>query len=293
MTPLYEVSSILSTRHIFRITVALLISALFLLPLVFMVSGSLRGTGLAPPRTPELIPREPTLEDYERAFELVDLARYTLNSVLVVALAVPLTLLVASWAGFAMSRLPARARGWLVAVSLVSLMVPITALLVPRFALFSWLGLTNTYVPLLAPVLIGTSPFYVLLFYWAFRRIPSELYEACRLEGLSSFTVWYRVALPLVRPVTFAVAVLVAVFTWSNFLDPLIYLFDEDLFTLPLGLRALAQLDRQDFPVLLAASVVATVPRGSGLPLRAAILPGARRGRAGGWGDEESARPAR
>ena len=96
--------------------------------------------------------------------------------------------------------------GWLVAVSLVSLMVPITALLVPRFALFSWLGLTNTYVPLVAPALIGTSPFYVLLFYWAFRRIPSELYEACRLEGLSPFTVWWRVALPLVRPVTVAVA---------------------------------------------------------------------------------------
>ena len=147
-----------------------------------------------------------------------------------------------------MARLPERARAWLVAVSLVSLMVPITALLVPRFALFSWLGLTNTYVPLVAPALIGTSPFYVLLFYWGFRRIPAELYEACRLEGLSPFTVWWRVALPLVRPVTVAVGVLAAVFTWSNFLDPLIYLFDENLFTLPLGLRSLAQLDRQDFP---------------------------------------------
>jgi multiple sugar transport system permease protein len=260
MTPLNEVSLISSNRHALRITVALLVSALFLVPLAFMVSGSLRGTGLAPPRTPELIPRQPTLENYERAFELVDLARYTLNSLIVVALAVPLTLLVASWAGFAIARLPPRARGWLVAASLVALMVPVTALLVPRFALFSWLGLTNTYVPLVAPALIGTSPFYVLLFYWAFRRIPAELYEACRLEGLSPFTVWWRVALPLVRPVTVAVAVLAAVFTWSNFLDPLIYLFDERLFTLPLGLRSLAQLDRQDFPVLLAASVIATAP---------------------------------
>jgi multiple sugar transport system permease protein len=259
MPPLLEVSSV-SNRNALRIVLALLVSALFLLPLAFMVSGSLRNPDLPPPRTPELLPQEPTLENYERAFELVDLARYTLNSVIVVALAVPLTLLVASWAGFAMARLPARARAWLVAISLVSLMVPITALLVPRFALFSWFGLTNTYVPLVAPALIGTSPFYVLLFYWAFRRIPAELYEACRLEGLSPFTVWWRVALPLVRPVTVAVAVLAAVFTWSNFLDPLIYLFDESLFTLPLGLKALAQLDRQDFPVLLAASVIATAP---------------------------------
>jgi multiple sugar transport system permease protein len=139
-------------------------------------------------------------------------------------------------------------------------MVPITALLVPRFAIFSWLGLTNTYVPLIAPALIGTSPFYVLLFYWAFRRIPTELYEACRLEGLSPLTVWWRIGMPLVRPVIVAVAVLAAVFTWSNFLDPLIYLYDEDLFTLPLGLKALAQVDRQDFPVLLAGAVIATAP---------------------------------
>jgi multiple sugar transport system permease protein len=225
-----------------------------------MVTGSLRKAGLPPPRTPELVPSEPTLESYRRAFELVDLARYTFNSVLVVVIAVPLTLLFASWAGFAMARLPRRAGAWLVAASLVSLMVPITALLVPRFAIFSWLGLTDTYVPLVAPALIGMSPFYVLLFYWGFRRIPAELFEACRLEGLSPFTVWRRIALPLARPVTVAVAVLAAVFTWSNFLDPLIYLFDENNFTLPLGLRSLAQVDRQDFPLLLAGAVTATVP---------------------------------
>jgi multiple sugar transport system permease protein len=247
-------------RGRWRHLAAALVATVFLLPLVFMLTGSLRKAGLPPPRTPELVPDEPTLESYRRAFDLVDLARYTFNSALVVAIAVPLTVLFASWAGFAMARLPRRAGAWLVAGSLVSLMVPITALLVPRFAIFSWLGLTDTYVPLVAPALIGMSPFYVLLFYWGFRRIPSELFEACRLEGLSPFTVWRRIALPLARPVTVAVAVLAAVFTWSNFLDPLIYLFDEDNFTLPLGLRSLAQVDRQDFPLLLAGAVTATVP---------------------------------
>jgi multiple sugar transport system permease protein len=243
-------------RHLVAAGVAIV----FLLPLAFMISGSLRKAGLPPPRTPELVPSVLALDNYSRAFELVDLARYTLNSALVVALAVPLTIVFASWAGFAMARLPRRGAGTLVAISLVSLMVPVTALLVPRFALFRSLGLTDTYVPLVAPALIGTSPFYVLLFYWSFRRIPQELYEASRLEGLSPFAVWWRVAMPLARPVTVAVAVLAAVFTWSNFLDPLIYLFDEDKFTLPLGLRALAQLDRQDFPLFLAGAVTATAP---------------------------------
>jgi multiple sugar transport system permease protein len=230
------------------------------LPLVFMVTGSLRKAGLPPPRTPELLPSPLAFENYERAFELVDLPRYTLNSLIVVAAAVPLTVLFASWAGFAMARLPRRAAGGLVALSLVALMVPVTALLIPRFAIFKTLGLTDTYWPLIAPALIGTSPFYVLLFYWSFRRLPPELFDACRLEGLSPLAVWWRVALPLVRPVTVAIAVLAFVFTWSNFLDPLIYLFDQEKFTLPLGLKSLAQLDRQNFPLLLAGAVTATAP---------------------------------
>jgi multiple sugar transport system permease protein len=239
---------------------AIAVAVVFLAPLVYMVSGSLRKAGLPPPRSPELVPSPVAWENYDRAFELVDIPRYTLNSLLVAAFAVPLSVLFASWAGFAMARLPGRARTALIAVSLIALMVPVTALLVPRFALFKSLGLIDTYVPLIAPALIGMSPFYVLIFYWAFRRIPEELYEAARLEGLSPFQTWRGVAMPLVRPVTLAVALLVFVFTWSNFLDPLIYLFDQERFTLPLGLKLLAQLDPQNFPLLLAGAVAATAP---------------------------------
>jgi multiple sugar transport system permease protein len=232
----------------------------FLLPLVFMVTGSLRKAGLPPPRGFELLPWPPALDNYGRAFELVDIPRYTLNSLIVVAFAVPLTVLFASWAGFAMAQLPRRAGGVLAGVALVALMVPVTALMVPRFAIFRTLQLTDTYVPLIAPSLMGTSPFYVLLFFWSFRRLPTELFEASRLEGVGPLRAWWTVAMPLVRPVAVAVAVLSFVFTWSNFLDPLIYLFDERKFTLPLGLRSLSTLDPQNFPLLLAGAVTATAP---------------------------------
>jgi multiple sugar transport system permease protein len=239
---------------------ALAVCAVLLAPIVYMVAGSLRKAGLPPPRSPELLPSPVAWENYERAFDLVDLPRYALNSLLVAAVAVPLSVVVASWAGFAMSRLPGRLRGLLLAASLTALMVPATALLVPRFVLFKQLGLIDTYVPLIAPALIGMSPFYVLLFYWAFGRIPAELYEAARLEGLTPLQTWWRVGMPLVRPVALAVGLLAFVFSWSNFLDPLIYLFDQERFTLPLGLKLLAQLDPQNFPLLLAGAVVATAP---------------------------------
>jgi multiple sugar transport system permease protein len=235
-------------------------SLAFVLPLLYMVSGSLRDTRLPPPRTPELLPSPLAFENYGRAFELVDLPRYTLNSLVVVAFAVPLSIVFASMAGFAMSRLSRRQAGRLVALSLIALMIPVTALLVSRFAMFRTLRLTNTFVPLIAPALMGMSPFYVLLFYWSFRRIPTDLFDAARIEGMTPFATWRKVAMPLVRPVIVAVGVLAFVFTWSNFLDPLIYLFDPQKYTLPLGLRSLAQLARQNYPLLLAGSVVATAP---------------------------------
>jgi len=139
-------------------------------------------------------------------------------------------------------------------------MVPVTALWVTRFAIFRTLGLTDTLVPLIAPALLGTSPFYVLVFALAFAQLPPELVEAAKAEGASPWQAWRRVAMPLVRPVTAAVAALSFIVTWSNFLDPLVYVSSRDLFTLPLALRSLSLLDISDHPLFLAGAVLATVP---------------------------------
>jgi len=239
---------------------AILVVVVFAAPIVLLVSGSFRQPGLAPPPTPELVPDPLTPGNYGRALEIGGLTRATVNSAIVSGLAVPLSVLVASLAGFALTQAPARVTRALIAASFVALMVPATALLVPRFVLFRTLGLTDTLVPLVAPALLGTSPFYVLVFYVAFRQIPGELFDASRLEGASPWRTWRRVAMPLVRPVTFAVAALAFIFTWSNFLDPLIYVYNRDLFTVPLALRSLSTVDISDYPLFLAGAVIASVP---------------------------------
>lgn len=243
-----------------RALVAAVVTVTFALPLLFMVTGSLREPQLPPPRTPQLVPDPLGLGSYDRAFDLLDLGRYALNSLLVAGVVAPLSVLVASLAGFALLGLSRRVTRLVVAASVVALMIPATALIVPRFALFRALGVTDTYVPLVAPALLATSPLYVLLFAWAFRRLPADLYDACRLADMSPLSIWWRMAMPLVRPVSVGVGVLAFVISWGNFLDPLVYLYDPDLYTLPLGLRALAELDRTDYPVLLAGAVVATAP---------------------------------
>ena len=243
-----------------RPAVAVVVSLLLLVPLAYLLLGALRRPGLPPPESLVLFPGDPSLASFGRAFDLVDLGRQLLNSTVVAAIAVPLTVLTASWAGFAIGRLPERVRRVALAASLVALMVPLVGLWVPRFVLFRELSLTDTYVPLIAPALMGTTPFYVLLFYWSYRRIPDDLIDAARLEGLTPFAVWRRVASPLVRPTTFAVAALAFLFYWGNFVDPLLYLSSPERFTAPLGLAALRTLPSTDLPVMLAASLVVTVP---------------------------------
>lgn len=235
-------------------------AVLFLLPLVWMVAASLRQRGLAPPREIEWVPNPIVLDNYPAVLSLLPMWDYFFNSLKVVALAVPLTILTASWAGFAMSQLAPRTRGWLIAISLATMMVPVTAIWIPRFLVYKWMGVLDTLWALILPAVMGTSPFYVLLFYWAFARIPRELFEAARLEGAGAFRVWAMVGMPLVRPAITAVGVLSFVLYWSNFLDPLLYLSSQQNYTLPVALQALKQMLPTDFPVMMAGAVLITLP---------------------------------
>jgi multiple sugar transport system permease protein len=239
---------------------ALAVAVLFAMPLLLMVSGSLRPAGTAAPPTPDLLPSPASVDSYRVAVELGGLGRAALVSLVVAALAVPLSVLVASWAGFAMTQVSRRWAHALAAASVVALMVPVTALLVPRFVLYRMLGLTDTLVPLVLPALLATSPFYVLVYYLAFRVVPGDLFDAARLADLSPLRTWWQVAMPLVRPVSAAVAALVFVLTWSSFVEPLVYVYDRDLFTVPLALRSLSTLDRSDYSVFLAGAVLASIP---------------------------------
>ena len=225
-----------------------------------MVLGSLHAPGEPPPVGVELIPDAPTLAAFERAFELVPLWRQLLNSLTVVLVAVPLTVACASITGFAITRLHGRSHAIAIGFTLVCLTIPAAALWVPRFALYRSLGVLDTYVPLIAPALVGTSPLLVLLCYWSARAVPRDLIDAARLAGMGPLRVWWHVVLPLTRATAVAVGALAFVAHWSNFIEPLLYLFDTAKATLPIGMSSLRQLGPTDVPVLLAGALVATLP---------------------------------
>ncbi len=189
------------------------------------------------------------------------LAQYTLNSLIVVALAVPIDdrdRLVGRLRHGAATRAACAARWW--CWPCCCAWSPVTALWLTRFLLFKELMLIDTLWVLVVPALMGTNPFFVLLFYWTFRRIPRELFESARLDGAGPLSIWARVAMPLARPTTTAVSVLAFTVYWSDFINPLLYLKSESHYTLPVGLRVLQQMDRSNWPLLMAGVVVMAAP---------------------------------
>lgn len=242
--------------HVLSVAVAIL----FVVPLLWAAAFSLRQPGLPPPTAIEWLPSPLTWSNYGRIFQLAPLGMFARNSVLVVAIALPVTLVVASWAGFAMAQLRGRSRQRLALMAILLLMAPVASLWLTRFVIYRQLHLFDTIWALVIPALMGSSPFFVLLFYWTFRRLPSELFESARLDGAGALAIWARIALPLARPTLVTVAVLCFSMYWSDFISPLLYLKTEARYTLPVGLQLLQQLDRTNWPLLMAGGVVLTAP---------------------------------
>lgn len=238
-----------------------------LLPLTFVITGALRPAGLPPPRGFELVPPGPTLDAFRRLPELLPVTEYLRNSVAVVGVAVPVSVLVASLAGFGIRLLPGPLRRAAVAVCLGTLLVPASALWTTRFELYRLTDTLDSFVPLVATALVATSPFNVLLFVWSFSLIPDSQLEAARLEGASAWATWRRLLLPQARPAVLAVTVLSFTAHWGNFMEPLLYVRRQELFTLALGMRVLQVLNPTDFPLLMAAALAFSLPAAAALLL--------------------------
>jgi multiple sugar transport system permease protein len=261
------------------LTVAL--AALFVFPLLLLVIAPLRQPGLPPPPSFELIPPDPSFQSFRDAFSLVPLGRSILNSIFVTGIAVPIAVLTASWAGLALKLMRGRLRMVIVGALVLLATVPLTAVWIPRYVLFYKLGLIGTYVPLIAPALMGGSPLFVLFYTVAFYRIPHDVFEAAIMEGCGTLRLWWRVALPLVKPTTVAIALLSAIAFWSNFIDPLLYLKVEEDLTAPLMIHTLNLLGPTNWPIFLAASLVITLPIVAAFVAAQRFLRGQERG--GSW----------
>ncbi|HEY8483987.1 MAG TPA: carbohydrate ABC transporter permease [Longimicrobiales bacterium] len=236
----------------------LLGAALTLTPLLWMVSASLMPTGQASAYPPPFLPREVTLEHYRELFSRLNVARYLLNSGFLAVAVTALALLVNSMAGYAFAKLRFRGRDRLFRLLLSTLVIPVQVAMLPLFLLLKELGMINTYWGVIVPGM--ASVFGIFLVRQYALSIPDELIDAARLDGAGEFRIYWSVVLPLCRPILVTLAIFTFMAVWNDFMWPLIVLTDESLYTLPVALAGLAGEHVQDTELMMAGSVLTTLP---------------------------------
>jgi multiple sugar transport system permease protein len=183
------------------------------------------------------------------------------NTVVVTVLSVVGQVLSCSLVGYAFARLRFRGREPLFILMISTMMLPAQVTMIPMFIMFRYFGWIDTILPLVVPMFFGT-PFYVFMFRQFFAQVPEALVEAARIDGCGHVGVWWRIMLPLCRPVIAITAIFVFIFVWNDFLGPLIYLHSEDQMTLAVALNSFKNQygDFRDAHWLMAASIVTMIP---------------------------------
>lgn len=234
-----------------------------LYPLAWMISSSFKPELLIF-QDRSLIIREFTLENYIRGFAGiggVPYWRFMVNTFTVVIPVVIGTILSSAMTGYAFVRLNFIGRRFYFIIMLAMLMIPMHALLIPRFILFNELGWINTFLPLIVPAFFGTGSFFVFLFVQFIRGIPKEIDQSATVDGCNPVQVFLLIVLPLSKPAIVTAGIFAFIWTYDDFFSQLLYISSPRLFTIALGLRQYFDaLERSAFGVLFAMSAVSLIP---------------------------------
>lgn len=234
----------------------------FLFPTWWMITSSFKRVSEIFSFPPSLWPTNPTLEAYVEAFTFQPFARQYFNS-LYIAVAVTVgTLVVGSLAGYGFARIRFRGHNVLFVVVLSGILIPSEVTIVPLFRMFSQWGMIDTHWPLLMVTTVGApSVLATFVMRQYFLTIPQELEDAARVDGLSHFGIWWKVAVPLARSALAAVAIFTFLHTWNLYLEPTVYLQTRERFTLPQALVRYADAyGAEMWNVQLAAAAMTAVP---------------------------------
>jgi multiple sugar transport system permease protein len=233
--------------------------ALFaLFPLLWMLSVSFMRPGEASAFPPPLLPGRPTLDNYRELFARAGMGRHLANSLLVAGATTLLSLAFNLAAGYAFAKLRFAGRERLFDVLLGALVIPAQVAMIPLFLMMKGLGLVNSYGGVIVPAL--ASVFGIFLVRQYARSIPDELLEAARIDGAGELRIFATIVLPLLRPIVATLAIFTFLASWNDFMWPLIVLSDQAWQTAPVALAGLSREHVQDSELMMAGSVVTTLP---------------------------------
>lgn len=227
-------------------------------PLIWLVSATVRPRGhfsdyeFFPPLS------EWSLGNYRALFEQIPFGLYLVNSLFIAGVTVAIQLLLAAMGGFALAKYRFRGKKAIMLLMLSTMVIPGEVLLAPQYQIVQAAGLMDTSAAVILPWAV--SVFGVFLFRQTMLTIPDELLQAARIDGCSEFLAFWRVVLPLTRPMIGAFSLISFMTAWNSFVWPIIVLHRDEMFTLPLGISKMMGVYQEDYGAMMAGTLLSILP---------------------------------
>ncbi len=254
------------TKHIIRQTLLhimlILGSIIFMIPFIWMISTSLKiDLQIEDISSLKriLIPDPIDWINYPKTIQYISFGRYLWNTCYVTLMSIIGTILSCSFVAYSFARLRWVGRNTLFLVLLSTMMLPAQVTMIPVFLIFTKLGWVNSFKPLWVPAFFGNA-FFIFLLRQFFLTIPIDLEDAAKIDGCGYFKTFTQIMLPLIRPALAAIVIFQFMWTWNDFLNPLIYINDKNLMTLSIALESFLSLHGAEWSKLMAASTLMTLP---------------------------------
>ena len=231
----------------------------FAAPFAWMVGSSFKGNEQIFVFPPEWIPSPVRWDNYANALTFIPFARYFFNTVLISAATIAGNVFSASVVAYSFSRIRWKGRDTCFYLMLATMLLPPQVTMIPVFVIFRTVGAIDTYIPLVLPAFLGT-PFFVFLLRQFFKGIPEALSEAARIDGCNELQIYARIIMPLSSGALVTVVVFSFLWSWVDYLNPLIYLQSPEKFTLSLGLQQFQSSHAMEWGMLMAASTLMVLP---------------------------------
>ncbi|MCB0486672.1 MAG: carbohydrate ABC transporter permease [Flavobacteriaceae bacterium] len=248
-----------NVHKVFDYFVLIFFALLFLYPILWLFINSFK-TQSELFTSPWTLPQTLSFVNYVRAFDVGNLGRSFLNSVIISGSVVAATTVLSGMTAYGLTRLGWRWAGLVMSIMLLGLMIPAHATVIPLFMMFNFIKINNTYLAVIIPHVVFTLPVAILIFAGFFISLPKELEEAAIIDGCSVLRAFFSIILPISIPALVTVAVTTFIVAWNDLLFPQIFLNDPNLKPLPVGLTNFQGRYATDYVGMIAAVVVTIVP---------------------------------
>ncbi|GMM95948.1 MULTISPECIES: carbohydrate ABC transporter permease [Microbacterium] len=244
-------------------TVLIVITAVVLYPLVWLLFATFKPTSEFG-QNPGILPENPTVGNYLTVMEGIagiPMWKFFWNSLVLATLAVIGTVLSSALAAYAFARVQFKGLGILFAAMIGTLLLPFHVVIIPQYLLFNTLDMIDTFWPLVLPKFLATEAFFVFLLVQFMRQMPRDMDEAARIDGAGHLRIFWAIIVPLIKPALITCAIFSFIWSWNDFLGPLIYLTSPENYPLPIALRLWNdQTSTSDYGATVTASFLALVP---------------------------------